>query len=259
MIVVTGTFQAIRQIPALDDLWSTDYGRTLLVKLAFFALLVSFAAWSRRVVHGPGLGLRVARGRSAPLEAPVPAGAAAAAGTPGADVGGVATLLRTETDAGGADGPDGTAPSSGDRSHLVRGVWGELVLGAVVLALTAMLVNTAPPRDALASGPAQAVLDAGSVRFDTFFAPAKSGADNELHITVLKPNGLPRDVTELQATLENEDRGIAPIKVPLDQIGTGHYIGQAVAVPFPGRWTITITAFVTDVKSETATLDVNVG
>ncbi len=256
VIVATGTFQAVRQVPALGDLWNTDYGRILLGKLVFFALLLGLATWSRRVVHGR-LAIPLGRGSVAPPAAAGPAAAAAAGPDSLEPGGGVATLVRTEVP--DPAGPGGEPPRSGGISHLVRGVWAELALGAVVLALTAVLVNTAPPRDVLASGPAQAVLDAGTVRFDTFFAPAKSGVDNELHVTVLKPNGLPREVTELDATLENSDRGIPPIKIPLDKIGVGHYIGQAVAVPFPGRWTITITAFVTDVKSETATLDANVG
>ena len=256
VIVATGTFQAVRQVPALGDLWNTDYGRILLGKLVFFALLLALATWSRRVVHGR-LAIPLGRGSVAPPAAAGPAAAAAAGRDSLEPGGGVATLVRTEVP--DPAGPGGEPPRSGGISHLVRGVRAELALGAVVLALTAVLVNTAPPRDVLASGPAQAVLDAGSVRFDTFFAPAKSGVDNELHVTVLKPNGLPREVTELDATLENSDRGIPPIKIPLDKIGVGHYIGQAVAVPFPGRWTFTITAFVTDVKSETATLDVNVG
>ncbi len=259
VIVLTGTFQTVRQVPALGDLWNTDYGRLLLAKLAFFTLLLGLATWSRRVVHG-GLAIPLGRG---PVARPAATGvvtAVAVGRDPGHEHGGgVATLVRTEVPDQHGDGSgDGPPPPSG-LSRLVRGVWGELALGAVVLALTAVLVNTAPPRDVLASGPAQAVLNAGSVRFDTFFLPAQSGVDNELHVTVLKPNGLPREVTELDATIANRERGIPPIKIPLDKIGVGHYIGQAVAVPFSGRWTIKITAFVTDVKSETASLDVNVG
>jgi copper transport protein len=49
-VVATGAAQSLRQVGGLDELTSTSYGRTLLVKLAVVAALVSLAWWSRRTV-----------------------------------------------------------------------------------------------------------------------------------------------------------------------------------------------------------------
>ena len=59
VIVLTGVFQAYRQLDGLDGLRSTDYGRLLLIKTVLVGALVAVAATSRRIVHGR-LGLRPA-------------------------------------------------------------------------------------------------------------------------------------------------------------------------------------------------------
>ena len=47
-LVVTGAFQAWRQVPTPQDLTGTDYGRLLLAKLALVALMLAFADRARR-------------------------------------------------------------------------------------------------------------------------------------------------------------------------------------------------------------------
>ena len=51
VLVVTGGFQAWRQVGSLEALRDTDFGRLLLVKLIVFAALVVAAAFSREVVN----------------------------------------------------------------------------------------------------------------------------------------------------------------------------------------------------------------
>jgi copper transport protein len=52
VLVVTGVVQAWRILPrGYHDLTGTDYGRTLLLKLAFVAALVALGWWSRRLVR----------------------------------------------------------------------------------------------------------------------------------------------------------------------------------------------------------------
>ena len=243
VIVLTGTFQAVRQVPTFSDLWDSDYGRILLIKIGIVLGLILLAAWSRQLLHGGmGLGRRRGGGSVPPMTEAIGAGDAVA--------GAIATPAPMD------ESPPEERPTP---ARLVRAVRGELVFGAVVLALTAGLVNTPPPRDTVNAEPVQTVLDAGQVRIDTFFGPAKSGEPNELHITVLNRSGAARDVTEMKAELANPSRGIPAIDVPLDVAGTGHFIGQDISVPFPGTWTLTLTVFVTDVTSETASVDVTVG
>jgi len=46
--------------------------------------------------------------------------------------------------------------------------------------------------------------------------------------------------------------------IPLEHQNRGFYFGRDIKVPFPGVWTLTLTAFVTDVKSEIASTPVTV-
>ncbi len=100
LIVVTGVYRALAEVPSLSDLWTTAYGAALLAKLGVFALMLALAAWNRMVLH-PRLE-RAALG-SAP---------------PGAR--------------------DGLAA-------LAASIRAEVALGAVVMALVAVMVGLMPP------------------------------------------------------------------------------------------------------------------
>lgn len=49
-LLLSGAFLGIVQVEHLDALWTTNYGRVLLVKLALVALLLGFALWNRRTL-----------------------------------------------------------------------------------------------------------------------------------------------------------------------------------------------------------------
>src|SRR4029453_5532195 len=50
-LVVSGGYQAWRQVGSIDELKSTDYGRLLIAKLVAFAALIVAAAFSREIVN----------------------------------------------------------------------------------------------------------------------------------------------------------------------------------------------------------------
>lgn len=248
VLVITGTFQSIRQLQPISALWDSNYGRLLIAKLVAFGGVLLIAAWSRRLVHGPGMGI-FSSSTSA-----VPAGAAAVGGgAPPTGDGSVGTLVRD-------DAPPITRQSSGGhQSRLRRSVRGELIFGAVVLAFTAMLVNTSPPREVPAGGPLQVVMKAGKVDFEVHLDPASSVQPNILHVTVLDRDGLPRDVVEMRASLSMSSRDIPAIDIDLSHEGRGVYFGDNFRIPFPGEWKLSLTAFVTDLDSATASTPVSVG
>src|SRR6476620_7769274 len=62
VLVLTGTFQSIRQLQPFSALWDSEYGTVLLLKIGAFLVVVGIAAWSRRLVHGRGMGLARAGG-----------------------------------------------------------------------------------------------------------------------------------------------------------------------------------------------------
>jgi len=232
-IVLTGVAQAVRQVDALSDLVDTDYGRLLSAKVLVVCVLLLVATVSRDVVN------RRWRVPEPVLAAElVPAGS----GPP---------LPADEAD----EYPEGYVldePTAERR--LRRSVWAELAIVAVVVALTALLVNAPPPRQESAK-PFLATLPAETIEIETSLTPAAPGA-NELHLTALTETGAVTDVIDMTAQLALPEKGIAPIDVELLRAGIGHYIARDLTVPFAGDWELTVTALVTDVDSQKASVTV---
>jgi putative copper export protein/methionine-rich copper-binding protein CopC len=51
VLVVTGVYRALAELPSFDALWTTSYGVVLLVKLAIFVVMLALAAWNRFSLH----------------------------------------------------------------------------------------------------------------------------------------------------------------------------------------------------------------
>jgi copper transport protein len=117
VIVVTGIAQSWRQLGSLQALGHTMYGRLLVGKVAVFLLLMGFAGYSRAVVRRK-------------LTARAFVGAAAS------------------HQHGGASGPARLSDDADARSIwlLRRLVLAELAIALLVLAITALLGITTPPR-----------------------------------------------------------------------------------------------------------------
>ena len=226
VLVVTGSFQAIRQLEPFSALWESDYGRLLIAKLVAFGGILLIAAWSRRIVHGPGLGMF---GKDRAPE----------------------VTVAPETV------PEASGP--GQQLRLKRSVRGELIFGAIVLGLTAMLVNTSPPRVEQPVAPLETVVDAGQVKFDVFLGPARAGAANVLHVTVLTRSLEHADASEVRASLAMPSRGIPRIPITLLAGDHGHFSSENVKVPFPGDWILEIHALLSEVDEASASVAVPIG
>jgi copper transport protein len=243
VIVLSGSFQAIRQLQPFSSLWDSDYGTILLLKIGAFLVVIGIAAWSRRLVHGRGMGFARPGASVAPVREPVPSVA------PGSGVG---TMVRD----------DEPAPLPEVHPGLTRSVRAELVFAAVVLALTSVLVNTSPPHATAGATEINTVIGTGATRFETFFGPtdAKQPNDLTLHVTAVGSNGLPKKVVDMNAELANPTKDVPPITVPLKKFpgATGHYIAEGIQVP-AGRWVLTVKAYPTELDVVTATADITVG
>ena len=231
LLVITGTFQAIRQLQPISALWDSDYGRLLIAKLVGFALILLIAAWSRRLVHGPGMGIF------------------------GADA---APLVRIAPEVL-AEAPQPAPVTPRQQHRLKRSVRGELIFGGVVLALTSMLVNTSPPQVMKKAAPFERVVNAGPVKFDLFLGPAEVGANNALHVTVLSRSLEHADALEVRASISMPSRDIPPIAIQLESGDHGHFSAENVAVPFAGDWTLEVHALLTEVDDVSASVTVPVG
>ena len=128
-LVVTGGFQAWRQVGSFNALRDTDYGKLLIVKLVVFAALIVAAAFSREVVNRrfrmppddePPEGPDLEHADEAELPAPVvvPVGVGAGAGsTPTAPL---ASSTRSMPTGNGSSGGNGHVDDDDDTTSGTR-------------------------------------------------------------------------------------------------------------------------------------------
>ncbi|GGQ76881.1 transport integral membrane protein [Couchioplanes caeruleus subsp. azureus] len=141
---------------------------------------------------------------------------------------------------------------------LRRVVLAELAVTAVVLGVTAALVQIPPPRTAEAAETGatsttitQTVSDARvSLQVDVF--PATVG-NNSLHLYAYTPDNKPLPVVEWTATAALPAKGIEPIEVPLLRITDFHAIGD-IALPMAGEWTFKFTVRTSEIDQSTLTV-----
>ena len=140
MLIVTGTFQAWRQVRSLDVLRNTDYGQLLIIKLAIVAVILAFAARSRQLRAGRGRPSRPTNAgaswswRAAPTMTPAPTTTLAAGGE------GASPEEAEKNDAEEAE-EDWEIDEALELRRLRGSVFVE-VLGAIaVIVVTALLVN----------------------------------------------------------------------------------------------------------------------
>ncbi len=232
VLVATGAFQTWRQVGSLDALRSTDYGRILAVKLVLFAAVVVFAAFSREIV------LRLF---GEPVDVPPPVPAVAGG---------------SDDDLPPADEPDDEyeLDEEVELRHLRRSVWVEVALAICVLAATALLVNAAPAKTALAGagdgGAVGVTMKSNKVWVDFSATPGIAGA-NDLHLNVLTPSGAPLNTQELTVSIASADGKIAPIDLPLRRLAPGHYYAPGFDVPIAGDWRVKANPLISEFQQPT--------
>jgi copper transport protein len=151
------------------------------------------------------------------------------------------------------------------RVRLRRAVWAEAGLIAVVLALSAALVQANPgaERAAAASGPAGTgpgstqSLDCAlyTLQFEVY--PAHVG-DNTLHLYAYAPDGRPLAVAGWRVVAALPRGSIEAIEAPVLPIGDNHAVGE-LTLPATGRWQLRFTLRVSEFDQATVTATVAVG
>lgn len=233
LIVLSGTLQAVRQVDSWSGLFHTTYGRLLIAKVIGVGIILAAASASRDIV----------RQRLAPQPAPD-------------EEAEDAEEVRVPVGAG----PGAARPEADERDvrHLRDAVFVEVLIAIVVLALTAVLVNTEPARAASTGGAFHTTVKTSAMWFDVSVSPARAGT-NTVNIVPRVPKGGAASVIELSAEISNPARGVAPIDVLLSSSGPYNtsYSGQ-VTFPFPGKWYLDIRATRTQVDESTARVTINV-
>ncbi|WFE49990.1 copper resistance protein CopC [Micromonospora sp. WMMD1155] len=141
-----------------------------------------------------------------------------------------------------------------------RAVWVELAVTAVVLGLSATLVQTPPARTAAAessdvsAGLFSTTLTSTLFSMQVELSPAERG-NNSIHLYAYSKDNLPLPVKEWRATVALPSAGIEPIEVPLLPLTDNHAYGD-ISLPAAGEWQLKITARTTDIDQATVTATV---
>ncbi|WP_236705334.1 MULTISPECIES: copper resistance CopC/CopD family protein [Frankia] len=214
VIVISGLFQSWREIGTLRAVIDTGYGRLLLYKVWFVLGMIALGALAQRWVRRHYADDHV-------------------------DV---------------RSGPDGTgtAPSVGALTGLRRGVASELVVGAVVLGLTATLVNMVPARTSYAP-PFTGTAFAGPMTVKVRVAPTRIGAES-LDVYTWAPSGKPQKLVQASAALSLPTADLGPFEVPLDLAAPGHARSDRVQAPLAGKWQLRLTLRINDFDQYVTTL-----
>jgi copper transport protein len=135
--------------------------------------------------------------------------------------------------------------------RLRRSIGAEMAVAAAVLALTAALGQTVPPR-ALDAGhdhgaPAgyTVVASADDLTATVAVAPARIGR-NGADIFLQRPDGAPLRALALEIELALPAAGVEPLVRTARAVEPGHYRLGALDIPLAGRWTLTLGVLISD-------------
>ncbi|MEY9935343.1 copper transport protein [Catenulispora sp. GP43] len=156
------------------------------------------------------------------------------------------------------------AAASPNLARLRRSVAAEFGLAIVVLAVTALLVESQPASEAAPkAGPVTVTspFDTGSANgtgtVRATLDPARVGTA-QVSIDILDKTGKPEQVPEVDASLALPAQQLGPIKIKLQPAGPGHYTASGVVVPMSGAWQVLVTVRTTDIDQATVILNTTV-
>lgn len=133
-------------------------------------------------------------------------------------------------------------------SQLRRSVAAETAIALIVLAATAIVVNSVPGRGAngLATQPGSTDI---SLQFNTgtvagtvlvVVEPGKIGP-NQTHILIENTKGEPYNPVQVIVSYALASRNVGPINSKVIANGPGHYVDTPTLLTFAGQWQVSIT------------------
>jgi copper transport protein len=245
VIVATGVFQSIRQVGSFYALFHTVYGRTLLVKIALVVVMIGVGAISRRIIYTS------ARGRTARSSTGSDPALVATPLSPNPGIAIASNVAVEERVVPARDEP------AFPRRRLRRSVVAELTVAVAVLAVSALLVNAVPAKQAAAL-PFSYSFSTLGVQVNSIIDPARAGPGNQIHVYVLSSLGTPKAIPELDLSITLPSQSIGPLSVPLVIAGPGHYYAGNFDIPAAGTWVLKYTVRVDAIDEQVVTTDLPV-
>ncbi|GHJ09885.1 hypothetical protein TPA0907_42520 [Micromonospora humidisoli] len=141
-----------------------------------------------------------------------------------------------------------------------RAVWVELAVTAVILGVTATLVQTPPARTTVDGGSGadagyySTTLTSPLYSLQVELDPAERG-NNSMHLYAYTPDNRPQPVVEWKATAALPSAGVEPIDIPLLKLTDNHATGE-FSFPSAGEWQLRFTVRTSDIDQATVTATV---
>jgi copper transport protein len=240
-LVVTGSAQAWRQIGSLAALTGTEYGLLVLGKVAGLIVMMVLAEMGRRwVIRSAGtVALPVLeRAAAGPVSGPRPSSADAE----------TAGMIAVKDTLG--------QPVEPSIARLRASVSAEVGIAAVVLALTAVLVNTAPANTAFAPPYSATVVGQGNngeaITVTLDVDQTKAGLTT-MHVYTHSRDGAVLPFVAVDGSLTEPSTGLGPVNFSFAGAGPGRGTASAVVVPAPGTWTLTAQVRTDEITDYSAT------
>lgn len=245
-LVPAGVAMAWIETGDLDALWSTDYGRRVLLKSALTVVALGIAWYNRNRIL-PGLVAGAAQDPDDPDLTVV-----------SHPVAGVGSTVDGDDDDVEEEEPTEAELQAWRWRELRRTVSLATLTLVAAVAVTAVLVSTTPGRDAQIDTPAvvnqTAETTDGTVNL--VVAPAQVGA-TAIHVQYADADGRPIDITDtLTIELSLPEEALGPIARQVAKVGPGHFILQDDDLAFPGQWTVTLSARTGDFSEERTSFQV---
>lgn len=270
VLVATGVYAGIREVGEPGALLGTAYGRLLLVKLGLVILMLGLAAIGRAWVRSRYASGSVPAGPAVPARphdlapltpAALPTGGAGPAGPLRRS--GLATLLpvSTTTTDGALYTPPaqhrpGARPGALGARSLRRSVLMETGLAVVVLAVTAVLVDTAPARESYFPVFEGTAVVVPGESLHVLIDPARTGL-NQMTVDYSASTGRPVDVVQATARWTRKAGGDV-VPVQLVRTAAGRYALSSVQLPSAGSWQLDITTQTSDIDAATSVFTVQI-
>jgi copper transport protein len=173
------------------------------------------------------------------------------------------TMVRRLADGTGTGWTARVAPHAAPVTWLRRSVAVEVALTAVVLAASAVLVQTTPSRAVGEEAPVvqpetfSKTLTSPIYTLQFEIYPVQRGENNTLHGFVYTPEGKPIPIQEFRVKAALPSAGLEPIDQPMAILDESHGLGPVV-FPMPGEWTVTFTIRISEIDQATVSAVVQV-
>jgi copper transport protein len=221
-LIVSGVYQAWRNVGSWAALSSTPYGRLVVLKVGGLCILIGLGwmarDWIRRAVAHTG---RVAVAEAQRL-----------------DGAGLLSRLR--------------------RSVALEAGIALIVLVFSSILVESQPGRTA---EAQLSGPTQATVqyDTGTASgsLTVYVGPGTEGS-NQAHLYLNNAKGLPYDAAQVTLSFTLASEKVGPIDATVVHDGPGHYVDQPLALTFPGTWTMSVTIRSDNFDETTVTIPVTI-